>query len=75
MGPETKNYCAGEDQQQFTRRTAGWLWVSIRSWWLTVSTEAKESPLLEAPTKQRTVKKEQIEKTECVLQWFIVRED
>jgi hypothetical protein len=37
--------------------------VDTRSWWLAVSTEADEYPLLDAATKQRLVKAYQTEKT------------
>jgi hypothetical protein len=36
-----------------------YLWVCSHSWWLAISTEAEESPLLEGATKQWPVKTEQ----------------
>jgi hypothetical protein len=63
-GPETKNDCAGEDQQQFTHLTTGWPTESVRcesgdgtrSWWLAVSAEIVEFPLVDARTEQQLVK-------------------
>jgi hypothetical protein len=59
MGPETKNDCAGEGQQQISalpRTLSSESGVGTRSRWLPVSTEPQESPMLEAATKQQLVK-------------------
>jgi hypothetical protein len=69
--PETKNDCADEGQQQISvmvRTVSSQSGVSCESgigtlnWWLAMSTEAEESPLLEAATKQWLVKTQQTEK-------------